>query len=224
MSIPGGFDAPHPGVRHPRARRRGQWSPITDGLILSCAGLLVLLSLWAAVVEPAVRRVTAWETHVQGDGVFSIEYPARWDIETVEDEGVSAAVIRGSQRVLVLVQRDPVRWHGSARPTDAAAQQAIVRERHRSAQLALQAQFDAFRSGRWTDTVLGGRQALWSAFHAGSGSEEMTGYQATVPQGDHVTTILAVSPTTAWEDFRPVALHMLESLRLGDAQPDVPAR
>ena len=42
------FDAPHPGVHSPPGRRRGEWSRVTNGLIVFALAVVVGIAIYSA--------------------------------------------------------------------------------------------------------------------------------------------------------------------------------
>lgn len=76
------------------------------------------------------------------------------------------------------------------------------------------------RDGRPAGTVLAGRPAVWSRFEYSAGLLEgsgrsMSGFRAALVAGGQVVLLAAVAPTDDWNEFRPIALQVLRSLRVG---------
>ncbi len=211
------FDVPHPGVRDPRSRPRGEWSSLTDGLITGCLGLLVFLCFWAAATESPVGRVDAWATHRDAASRFTIEYPAGWTTTTHQGRGIAATRIGRSQNIYVEIVSQPTRSEQRVLLGAGSVVYAVLRTWHQSEESYLRLRFPDYRPGRPERTALGGRPAVWSRFTARQNSGELTGYHTTLLSRDRILLMVAVAPSDAWEDFKPIALHMLRSLRFGSS-------
>ena len=216
---PTSFEAPHPGVRDPRSRRRGEWSPFTNGLITGCLGLLVFLSFWTAATESPLGRVGSWATHGDTAGRFSIEYPAGWTTATQTEGGVAATHIGPSRRIYVEIVSQPTSSEQRALIGTGSVAYTVLQRWHHSDETYLRLRFPDYQPGAPGRTALGGRPAVWSRFTAGQGPpDELTGYHTTLLSRDRILLIIAVAPSGSWEEFEPIALHMLQSLRF-DANP-----
>jgi hypothetical protein len=217
VSSASGFDAPHPGVRHPRARRRGQWSPITDGLIAYSAGILVIVSLWAAATQPLLGRAEEWDRYQRPDGLFSIEHPRGWDVQTQDAGDSSTTVIMRSERIRLVVLSAASTALGGIRGRATAGEYAVPEALHDAWTAEILS--DEVSRGEPQRTVLGAQAAVWSRFTAHEGRSSTTGYVAALAPGEHIVLATAVAPSSVWEDFQPIALRMLRSLRFSSPAP-----
>jgi len=213
----GSFDTPHPGVRDPRSRRRGEWSSLTNGLITGCLGLLVFLSFWTAATESPLGPVQSWETHRDAAGRFSIEHPSGWAVRTHEDDDISATHIGRSQSIYLEIVSQPTTSQQAVLIGAGSVVYTVLKTWHESEEVFLRLRFADYRPGRPERTALGGRPAVRSRFTGGRGSGELTGYHTTLLSRDRVLLIIAVAPSESWEDFRPIALRMLRSLRFNSS-------
>lgn len=216
----------HPGVRHPRARRESGWSSLTNALIGAFAALLVLVALWSAWSASAVGDAESWTTWAPPGKAISLRYPEGWrSAEFGEGESVHAFFVRSTWvRIHVIAGPEVARigsWPGA---TGGAAPDAYARlaQVHAHSREYWQQLFGEMREGQLGRTIIGGRPAVWSEFHYRGGrlegrDEPMTGYRATVLGAGTGMVIAAVSPERSWREFRPIALDVLRSARLGTA-------
>jgi len=217
VGLPSSFEAPHPGVRHPRSRRRGQWSALSNGLIAGCFGLLVFLAFWSAATESPLGPVERWATYRHSQGVFTIEYPAGWSAMTRGDERHGQTRIWRTEQISLTVWNEPFRLPAYPMATGTSVQYQWLRDIHREAarQFANMGLFGDYQAGRAGDTTLGGRPAVWSRLDLRSDSDQLRGYQVTSLAGEILLLMVATAPADSWDDFEPIALHMLRSLRFG---------
>jgi len=215
--------APHPGVRHPRARRPGQWSALTDGLIIAFAGLLVLVAIWSAWSASPVGRVRGWSPWRSDANGVTLEYPIGWGVHDFSASGVGHFVFGPSEWVRVHLIVGPQEVWGVPRGAFVEGDYRLPRALHDDTRELWSRLLGPMREGRAAGTVLAGRPAVWSRFDCWAGPLEgsgqpMTGFRAALAAGGQVVLVAAVAPTADWDEFRPIALHVLRSLRVG-AQP-----
>ncbi|MEA3400267.1 MAG: hypothetical protein U9R79_03380 [Armatimonadota bacterium] len=212
-----GVAAPHPGIRDPRSRRPGQWAPLTDAIIISIAAMLVFISIWAAHSSSPFGRPRSWERWRADDVPVSVWYPAGW---RVIESG------RAAERELVALRSEWVRMHLIVAEQEAGFQAAALRYdtlemAHRSASWRWEVIFGEISEGQPGRTVIGGRPAVWSQFSFDTGfltaGEPMTGYRATVASPQALVLVAVVAPRRYWERFRPTALDIIGSVRIGAA-------
>ncbi len=218
--------ASHPGVRDPRSRRLGEWSPLTDGLIISVAALAVVVATWSAWTASPVGEVRRWLTWQATDIPLSIEYPEGWRVSDFSDAGVRYVMFGRSRWVRVHVVAGPhLAWAAYGRgaaagraPSNASYQAlALLHESTREVWVEL---FGMMHEGVAGRTAVDRRRAVWSQFrYSGGGLEDadepMRGCRVTLIAGGQGVLISAVAPARHWEDFRPIALQMIRSIRVG---------
>jgi hypothetical protein len=196
---------------------------VNAAIIATFAFVTALAILFAATASP-VGEVHEWaEWHSEAGGI-SLQHPTGW---VVRDLG-------GPEQVYLVVVRSPwVRIHviseaGLASAAglyrqlgDNVARYQALEMLHASTgetwerQLAL----SDLEEGRVGRTVIGGRPAVWSQFKytgfAIEDGEPMSGYRATILGDRRGIIASAVAPADHWEQFRPIALHVLRSIRFG---------
>jgi len=213
--------APHPGVRHPRARRRGQWSALTDGIIMAFAGLLVLVAIWSAWSASPIGPVRGWTTWQNDRLGIAIRYPTGWRVHDFSASGVSHFVFGPSEWVRVhLIVGPPQTWGLPADATVGRADYRLARVLHEDTRELWTRLFGPMREGQPAGTVLAGRPAVWSRFDYSEGllegsGQAMTGCRAALMAHGQVVLMAAVAPTGNWSEFRPTVLAVLRSLRVG---------
>jgi len=215
----------HPGVRHPRARRQGGWSSLTNALIGAFAGLLVLVALWSAWSASPVGGVENWTTWTPRGQAMSLRYPEGWRSgEFGQGDLIHAFFVRSTWvRIHVIAGPEVARiafWPGAAGAGAVPDAYARLAEVHANSLKYWQQLFGEMREGRLGRTIIGGRPAVWSEFHYRGGmlearDEPMSGYRATVLGAGTGMLIAAVSPERSWREFRPIALDVMRSARLG---------
>lgn len=210
----------HPGVRHPRARRDGGWSALTNALIGAFAALLVLVALWSAWSGSPVGEVEGWATWAPRGTSVSLRYPEGWRTGQFGEDGLTYAFFVRSTWVRIHVITGPQIARAAYIPGSGSGDvYPALEQMHTQSRDYWQGLFGRMREGRVARTVLGGWPAVWSEFHYASGllearDEPMTGYRATVLGAGTGVLIAAVAPERSWREFQPIALDVLRSIRL----------
>lgn len=218
--------APHPSVRDPRSVRHGDWPPLVNVAIIATVAFLTAVALLAATAASPVGEVHEWVRWSSDGGEISLEYPSGW---VVRNLGGS------DQMYLVIVRSQWVRIHliSESGLTSAARLYRQLGD-HRARYQALEMlhastgrtwerelALSNLEEGRPGRTVIGGRPAVWSQFKytgmAIEDGEAMTGYRATILGDRRGIIASAVAPADHWQQFRPIALHVLRSIRFGGA-------
>lgn len=211
----------HPGVRHPRVRREGGWSALTNGLIGAFAGLLVLVALWSAWSASPVGEVEGWATWAPRGTPVRLRYPEGWRMGEFGEGELTYAFFVRSAWVRIHVIAGPQIARAAYIPgTGSGDLYTSLEQMHQQSREYWQELFGEMREGRVARTVLGGRPAVWSEFHYASGllearDEPMTGYRATVLGAGTGVLVAAVAPERSWREFQPIALDVLRSIRFG---------
>ncbi len=209
------MDATHPGVRHPRARRAGQWPATVNALVVACFSLLTLAALWSAASESPVGDADRWTIWSADSPRFWIEHPAGWRVVRREWQGeLQVAIIRSRWlRVHVSISR---LWPGGSITWD------DVRFVHRETRWRSEVEAGSITEGRPELTTIGGRPAAWSRFTARGShivhGEPLQGYRATIIGDGWAAIVTAVAPAEHFDDFRPLALRIIRSIRFADGQ------
>jgi len=212
---------PHPGVRHPRARRRGRWSPLTDGLIIAFAGLLVLVAIWSAWSASPVGPVRGWVAWRGDNGAIALEHPVGWGVHDLGVAPVSYFAFGPSEWVRVhLIVAPQAEWRLPAGAVVGRADYRIPQVLHDDTRELWDRLLGPLQEGRTAGTVLAGRPAVWSRFDYSrrplmGSAQSMTGLRAALVAGGRIVLIAAEAPTDDWDEFRPIALRMVRSLRVG---------
>ncbi|MGC9320479.1 MAG: hypothetical protein ACP5KN_20765 [Armatimonadota bacterium] len=207
--------APHPGIRDPRSRRPGQWAPLTDAIVVGVAAILVVASIMAAHSSSPVARPRDWALWRADDVPVSVWYPAGWRvIETA----------RGTERELVALRSEWVRMHLILTQQQGGTQAVGARYDalemvHRTAAWRWEMLLGDLTDGAPRRTVIGGRPGVWSQFSFSTGflteGEPMTGCRATLASPQATVLVAVVAPSRYWQTFRPTALDIIGSVRIG---------
>lgn len=207
------FDAPHPGVHSPPGRRRGEWSRLTNGLIVFALAVVVAVAIYSAAVASPVGRTDAWRIVSGRDGMFTVQAPVGWAvIEGVDQSEAYVMVIARSQWVRVYVVYPEQGDSGGPQ---------VLAQAHRISLRKWTEYFGSINNGPPARTVVGGRPAVWSRLqftddgrnYSGLG---MTGMRMTLRCGQAWVFLAAVAPDDCWDEFEPVALRIIKSIRIGD--------
>lgn len=216
------FDAPHPGVHSPPGRRRGEWSHVTNSLIVFALAVLVAIAIYSAAVASSVGRADSWRLTSARDGMFTIEVPAGWHVfEAVDQSGAYIMIVERSQWVRAYVAVYPklaaaVQTWGEG---DAGTQ--ALPQAHRISDRIWTDYFGAISNSPPARTVVGGRHAVWSRMHFTDDGRNysglgMTGIRMTLTYGQAGVLLAAVAPDDSWDEFEPVALRIVQSIRIGE--------
>jgi hypothetical protein len=150
------------------------------------------------------------------DGAIHLEHPSGW---AVRDVGLSG------QTHLVIVRSPWVRIHViSERGLGAgeAHYHALPMIHQQTAETWERQMFGEFEEGRIGRTTIGGKRAVWSKFKYDGryieAGEPMAGYRATIIGDSRGVIASAVAPAEYWEEFKPIALHVLKSIRFSDRE------
>ena len=211
------FDAPHPGVHSPPGRRRGEWSRATNKWIVITLATVVGIAIYSAGAASPVGQVDTWRITSGRGGMFTVEAPAGWHvIEAVDRSGAYIMVIERSQWVRAYV---------AVYPELAAAMQSgqasqTLRHTHLISERIWAEYFGSIRSGPLARTAINGRPAVWSRLQFTDDGRnysglEMTGMRMTLTYGQEGVLLAAVAPDDSWDEFEPIALRILKSIRIG---------
>jgi hypothetical protein len=205
--------APHPGVRDPRSVRIGDWPPLVNAAIIATCAFITAFAILSASMASPVGTVETWSQWSSEGGGVCLEHPAGWAVRDLGGEGQLHLVVMRSPWVRIHVM--------SESGLGARARYAAVETLHRSVADIWENQvFGELEEGQAAHTVIGGRRAVWSQFkYRGEYIEEyepMTGYRATILGSDRAVIAGAVAPSENWSEFKPIALHVLKSIRFGD--------
>ncbi|MBD3291277.1 MAG: hypothetical protein GF393_00005 [Armatimonadia bacterium] len=217
--------APHPGVRDPRSVRLGDWPPLVNAAIVVTLAFVTALAILAATVASPVGEVHQWVRWTSDTGDMSLEHPSGWAVRSLGGPDQTYLVVVRSQwvRIHVISESGLAGAAGLYRRLgNNPARYQALEALHASTgqtwerQLAL----SDLEEGRVGRTVIGGLPAVWSQFKytgvAIEDGEAMTGYRATILGSSRGIIASAVAPSDNWEQFRPIALHVLRSIRFGD--------
>jgi hypothetical protein len=217
--------APHPGVRDPRSIRPGDWHPFINAMIITTCALVTVVAISAAMTAPPVDEVSQWHRWTTDTQDLSVEYPMGWRLHELTGSA--------SQLHLVILRSEWVRIHLIAEPELARAANAYATSRggqhprygaieniHQQTGSTWASLLDIeLEEGPTGRTVIGDRRAVWSQFKYPRGMLEgdvpMTGYRATVIGRQTGVIVCAVAPSRYWLRFKPTALHVLRSIKLG---------
>lgn len=205
--------APHPGVRDPRSIRIGDWPPLVNAAIIATCAFVTAIAILSASMASPVGAVNTWNDWSSESGAMRLEHPAGWAVRDLGAEGQLHLVIMRSPWVRIHV----ISESGLGQATRHAALETL----HRSAAEVWERQvFGELEEGQAAPTVIGGKRAVWSQFkYHGEYIEEdepMTGYRATILGSDRAVIAGAVAPSEYWSEFKPIALHVLKSIRFSD--------
>jgi hypothetical protein len=216
----------HPGVRDPRSIRMSDWPMSVNTAIIASLALVSAFAILSASIASPVGPVREWARWTDEQGVISLEHPDGWAVRN----------IGGDQPHILVLRSEWVRIHviSAAELSSAAGAYASLPDeatRYRALELLHDSAGDAWAAwmgneeleeGQAGRTVIGGNRAVWTQFrYAGSaieGGEPMTGYRATIISESGGIIAGAVAPTSHWEEFRPIALRVLQSIRLERAR------
>lgn len=216
----------HPGVRDPRSIRMSDWPMSVNTAIIASLALISAFAILSASIASPVGPVREWARWTDEQGVISLEHPDGWAVRN----------IGGDQPHILVLRSEWVRIHviSAAELSSAAGAYASLPDeatRYRALELLHDSAGDAWAAwmgneeleeGQAGRTVIGGNRAVWTQFrYAGSaieGGEPMTGYRATIISESGGIIAGAVAPTSHWEEFRPIALRVLQSIRLERAR------
>lgn len=209
----------HPGVGDPRSRHRDGWSALTDGVVIAFVGLFVAVALAAAWTASPVGPVPRWLAWRSADGSVVVEHPYGWRVMDLSSRGIRQVVFARSEWVRIHLAVDeaggrigPPGLYERALP--AAIGYATAEAVHREAAADWSVLFGQIQEGAATRTVLAGWPAVWSQFEASRGAVLMRGYRATIV-GTHRTVLIGgAAPAAYWDEFGPIALRMISTLRL----------
>jgi hypothetical protein len=216
--------APHPGVRGPRAVRVDDWPVEVNAAIISACVLVTAFALLAAWSASPVGEAENWTTWQAAGDALSVEHPEGWSVRRID---------RGDQLHVVIMRSPWVRVHivseselaSTARLYaqigDGGARYRALETLHRKTRSTWSSFFGDLDEGRATRTAFGPHRAVWSQFtYTGTVLEEgeaMRGYRATVLGPGNGVIAGAVAPAQDWADFRPIALRIIRSIRIGKA-------
>ena len=216
--------APHPGVRDPRSIRMADWPAAVNIAIIASLALVTAFAILSAHTASPVEPVRGWATWTDPAGTISLEHPQGWAVRNIgDDDHPHVLVLRSPWVRIHVIAADEL---GSAAntyvrlPNDASRYRALELL-HRTTGDSWAAWLGELREGRTGRTVIGRHRAVWTQFrYAGDGiegGEPMTGYRATMVDTGRAVLAGAVAPTEDWAQFKPVALRVLRSIRLGNA-------
>ncbi|HCA46025.1 MAG TPA: hypothetical protein DEP45_01340 [Armatimonadetes bacterium] len=201
------------------------WPASVNAAIIASLALITAFAVLSASVASPVGPVRAWARWTADDGAISLEHPAGW---AVRDIGA------GQPHILIL-RSEWVRIHVISAAELASVVSAYASlpdeaSRYRALELVHQAAADAWGSwmgdeqleeGSVGRTVIGGKRAVWTQFrYVGSGiegGEPMTGYRATIIGESGGIIAGAIAPSRNWDEFKPIALRVLQSIRVHPA-------
>ncbi len=225
------FDAPHPGVHSPPGRRRGEWSRVTNRLIVFALAVVVGIAIYSAGRASPVGRADSWRVTSGMGGMFTVEAPVGWHVvEAIDRSGAYIMVIDRSQWVRVYVAVYPqlaveTQTWGQA---SGGGQTQTLLQVHLISERIWTEYFGSISSGPPVRTIINGRPAVWSRMqfvddgrnYSGLG---MTGMRMTLTHGQVGVLLAAVAPDDSWDEFEPIALRILKSIRLNQGVSRRPA-
>mgnify|MGYP001090503520 CR=1 FL=1 len=215
--------APHPGVRDPRSVRMGAWPPMVNAAIIaSCAFITAIAVLSASLASP-VGRVDRWGQWTSESGAIRLEHPSGWAVRDVGSAGRLHVVIMRSQwvRIHVISEGGLVSAAGvyGQIGTAAGRYRALEMVHQQTADVWERQIFGELEEGQMGHTTIGGHSAVWSQFKYRGGylekGQSMVGYRATILGPSRGVIAGAVAPSEYWDEFKPIALHVLKSIRFG---------
>lgn len=215
---------PHPGVSDPRSARISDWPPAVNAAIIATCAFITALAILSAVVASPVGTVERWNEWRTEGGEIHLEHPAGWAVRELDAPDQIFLVVMRSPWVRIHVISEP----GLASPAGLHRQigpgahyQVLEHLHHATAETWERQMFGELEEGQTGRTIIGGRRAVWSQFtYAGRHLEQnvpMAGYRATIIGDDRGVIASAVAPSEHWSEFKPIALHVLRSIRLGAA-------
>ncbi len=215
------FEPPHPGVAHPRGRVRGEWSKLTDGLIIGVLGLLVFIALFSAAASSPVGKVRRWRTVEGLEGQFTIEVPAGWRIDQAGNASDAYIMLISRSRwvrTYVVIYQDLAASAAVWSTSQSCEDPRTLTILHQRTHTTWSDYFGQFQSGRPAPTRVGNKQAIWSRLHFTDGAEnyagrEMRGIRTTMAHGKAGVLIATVSPAENWSEFEPIAMQITKSIR-----------
>lgn len=212
----------HPGVRDPRSVRMNDWPPLVNAAIIATCAFVTALAIFSAALASPVGPVERWSEW--SDGGMRLEHPSGWAVRNIGSSEQVHLVIMRSQwvRIHVISETGLSSAAGLYRQLgDGNARYQALEMLHATTGDALERELalGEVEEGRPARTIIGGRRAVWSQFrYAGGvieGDEPMTGYRATIIGDTRGVIASAVAPSDDWDEFRPVALRVLRSIRFG---------
>jgi hypothetical protein len=217
--------APHPGVRDPRSLRMGDWPPLVNAAIIATCAFLTALAVLSAAIASPVGDVERWSQWRGAGGSLQLEHPAGWAVHDLGSAEQTHLVILRSPwvRVHVISETGLANAAGLYRQIGSGANRYRALEMlHDSTGQTWERQiFGRLEEGPAGRTSIGGRRAVWSQFrYVGENLEDgeaMTGYRATIMGENRGVIAGAVAPSDNWDEFKPIALRLLRSIRFGQA-------
>lgn len=209
-----GVRASHPGVRDRRAIRVADWPPLVNAAIIATCAFITALSILSASMASPVGSVEHWNEWRADDGAIGLEHPSGWAVRDVGHPEQTHLIILRSQWVRIHVISERALGVG-------AGHYHVLEMMHRqTAETWKQQMFSDFEEGGTGRTTIGGKRAVWSQFkYQGrylEAGEPMVGYRATIVGDSGGVIASAVAPSEHWEEFKPIALHVLRSIRFND--------
>ena len=214
--------APHPGVRDPRSVRVADWPPLVNAAIIATCAFVTALAVISASLASPVGPVEKWDEWSSKNGEIRLEHPSGWAVTQLgTDQQIHLVIVRSQWvRIHVIAESGLGNALAAYRLTNRAARYRLLEAMHRSTAQTWEEQvFGEFSEGATGRTIIGGRPAVWSQFKYDRGYLEndvpMAGYRATII-GDNRSVIAgAVAPAADWDEFKPIALRVLKSIRFG---------
>ncbi|MFO8079893.1 MAG: hypothetical protein R6V07_06250 [Armatimonadota bacterium] len=206
--------ASHPGVRDHRPISVADWPPLVNAAIIATCAFITAIAILSASMASPVGTVEDWNEWRADDGAISLEHPSGWAVRDVGPPEQTHVIILRSQWVRIHVISERALNVG-------AAHYGALEMIHRQTAETWQRQvFSDFEEGRMGRTTIGGKRAVWSQFkYQGrylEAGEPMIGYRATIVGDNGGVIASAVAPSAHWQEFKPIALHVLRSIRFGD--------
>ena len=216
----------HPGVRDPRSIRLSEWPVSVNAAIIASLALISAFAILSAAIASPVGPVREWARWTDEQGTISLEHPGGWSVRDIGADQPHILVLRSEWvRIHVISAAELASAAEAYGPLpDEATRYRALELLHGSAGEAWAAWMgnEELEEGRISRTVIGGNRAVWTQFrYAGSaieGGEPMTGYRATIISEGGGIFAGAVAPTSHWDEFRPIALRILQSIRLERAR------
>ena len=212
--------APHPGVRDPRAIRIDDWPLALNATIISLCFLLTAFALLSASIASPVGTADHWTHWSESTRDVSLDYPRGWTARNLgAGEDLHVVVMRSPWVRVHIVSESELASAASVytRMGGDARYQALERL-HRQTADTWSTFFGEVDEGRTTRTVIGQKRAVWSQFtYTGTvleSDEPMRGYRATMLGPRSGVIASAVAPAEHWREFQPIALQILRSIRL----------
>jgi hypothetical protein len=216
-----------------RPGRRGEWSRVTNGLIVFALAAVVGIAIYSGGVASPVGRADSWRVASGLNGMFTVQAPVGWHVIEAAvggSDGAYIMVIERSQwvRAYVAVYPELVADTQTWGQTSGGGQTQTLLQVHLISERIWTEYFGSINSGPPVRTIINGRPAVWSRMqfvddgrnYSGLG---MTGMRMTLTHGQVGVLLAAVAPDDSWDEFEPIALRILKSIRLNQGVGRRPA-